>query len=379
MKKALIVAHNSRFIAQFELNNIRLLRSLGYEVHCATNFENEEMVSDAQEKIESAGAMIHQICIQRFSFSLSKIAANWRAVSELKDILDIGFDLLHCHTPSGGLVARIAAAHYRKNGLKVIYQAHGFHFFKGAPIANWLLYYPVERLLAHWTDILITINKEDYARAQTFKAKKVCYVPGVGIDTTKFAPNPGVRARKRQELGLKDDEIVLLSVGEVNENKNHKLVIEALAQMGRKDIRYIICGAGPLMDPHRQLAEKLGVAGQLILAGFRRDVAEFYQAADIFVFPSLREGLSVSVMEAMASGLPVVCSRIRGNTDLLDKQINRMFAPHSVEDCRTAIVNMLNGDLQSVGSYNAKQIELFSRENVQIRMRAIYRIGDDPT
>ena len=228
------------------------------------------------------------------------------------------YDIMHCNTPSGGMVGRICA-HQMKTP-KVIYMAHGFHFWKGAPLKNWLLYYPVERFLAHFTDRLITINHEDYARAQRFhfkKGGKAVYIPGVGIDPKKYAPDTEKRANKRQELGILDGETMLLSVGEVNQNKNHKVVIEALAKWQRKDIRYVICGIGPMEAELKKLVETLGLAAQVTFAGYRTDIGDYYQAADVFVISSYREGLPVAPMEAMTACIPCVASRIRGSVDLL--------------------------------------------------------------
>lgn len=311
MKKVLFVAKVVRsHIATFHLPYLKMFKEMGWETAVAAHNDYD----DPRDCVIPNCDTYFDVPFDRFPLSPNNVTS----YRQLKKIIDAGeYDIIHCHTPVSAMITRLAALSARKRGTKVIYTAHGFHFFKGAPLINWLLYFPVEWALAHFTDALITINKEDYARAQKFAAKKVYYVPGVGIDTKKFAPNPEVRIRKRHEFGFEDNEIVLLSVGEVNENKNHKVVIEALAQLGRRDVKYVICGTGPLMDSYRQLAETLDIADQLILAGFRKDVAEFYQAADIFVFPSLREGLPVAVMEAMASGLPVLCSKIRGSSDLI--------------------------------------------------------------
>ena len=298
---------------------------------------------------------------------------NIRAYRQLKKVIDKGnYDIIHCHTPVGGLLTRLAAVSARRRGTKVYYTAHGFHFYKGAPMKNWLLYYPVERLLAHLTDVLITINKEDYNRAKKFRAGKIVYVPGVGIDTAKFKASDDerreIRNKLRTELGIPLDAPVLLSVGEVNENKNHKIAIEALPQLD--GVWYVICGRGPLMETHRKLAEKLGVSERLIMPGFRNDVADFYKMADAFVFPSFREGLPVSLMEALASGLPAVCTKIRGSADLVREGENGFYAP--AEDplgFATAIKTVLNAQVKRSlpGIYDV--------HSVQIRMKRIYGIG----
>ena len=227
------------------------------------------------------------------------------------------FDLIYCHTPVGAMLARLAGISARKKGTKVIYMAHGFHFYSGAPFLNWILYYPVEKFLSRFTDGLITINQEDHRRAQKFHAGKTILIPGVGIDLDKFQKKEPTRQEIRNKLGIPERKIILMSVGELTKRKNHMAVIEALACLEEYDILYVVCGDGPMKARLRARAEELGVRERVKLLGFRKDIAELHKMADIFVFPSLQEGLPVALMEAMASGLPIVASRIRGNEDLI--------------------------------------------------------------
>ena len=148
---------------------------------------------------------------------------------------------MHCHSPIGSVVARLAASQFRKDGLKVIYTAHGFHFYKGAPRINWMIFYPIEYVCSFITDVLITINKEDYNFAiKHMHSNQVKYIPGVGINVEKFSEEVSNREEKRRELGISKNDIVLFSVGELNDNKNHKIVIEALANIKEKNIKYLI-------------------------------------------------------------------------------------------------------------------------------------------
>ena len=227
------------------------------------------------------------------------------------------FDLIYCHTPVGAMLARLAGISARKKGTKVIYMAHGFHFYNGAPLLNWMIYYPAEKFLSRFTDGLITINQEDYRRAQKFHAGKTILIPGVGIDLDKFQKKEPTRQEIRNKLGIPERKIILMSVGELTKRKNHMAVIEALACLKEYDILYVVCGDGPMKARLRARAEELGVRERVKLLGFRKDIAELHKMADIFVFPSLQEGLPVALMEAMASGLPIVASRIRGNEDLI--------------------------------------------------------------
>ena len=336
MKKVLIVTHNSRFIVLFELNNIKLLVDKGYEVHCATNFRDETMIINAQEQIEQAGAIVHQIDIERLRFTPKVFVKNLKACFQLKKIFKLGFSAVHCHTPIGGVVTRLASLLNPKKGMKVIYTAHGFHFYEGAPKFNWFVYYPIEKALSRVTDALITINSEDYMLAlQNFYAKKVYHVPGVGVNTHFFCTDIDVRNRKRKEFHLKQNDIVLLSVGEVNKNKNHKIVIKALAQLKKQgyanNLYYIICGKGPLEDEYRKLSQRLGIADKVFLVGFATDVKEYYQMSDIFVFPSIREGLGLAAIEAMSCGMPIVATDNRGTREYIQNDKNGFLCNASDE------------------------------------------------
>jgi len=249
---------------------------------------------------------------------------NLKAMAKiLKLVRDRNYDIVHCHTPVASFCTRLACAGLRKQGIRVMYTAHGFHFYAGAPLLNWLLYYPAEKLCAPLTDVLVTINQEDYDRAASkLHAKEVVYIPGVGVDIQKFAQAIVDRDAKRTALGIPEDAFLLISVGELNNNKNHQAMIRAMAELNCRNVHYIIAGAGPSEEQLLALADQLGISRQLHLLGFRKDVAELYKAADVFCFPSIREGLPVSVIEAMAAGLPVISAINRGTVELVQENRN---------------------------------------------------------
>ena len=372
MKKVLFVAKVVRsHIMTFHVPYLKLFKDMGWETAVAAHNDYD----NPEDCVIPYCDTYFDVPFERFPLSPSN-ATSYR---ELKKIIDAGdYDIIHCHTPVSAMITRLAALGARKRGTKVIYTAHGFHFFKGAPLINWLLYFPVEWALARFTDALITINKEDYARAQKFAAKRVYYVPGVGIDTKKFAVDEETKRAKREkirtELGIPDTATVLLSVGEVNENKNHRVVIEALAKLKAADVHYIICGRGELEESHKALAKQLGLKGRVHLTGYRNDVADFYQAADIFAFPSLREGLPVAVMEAMASGLPVICNNIRGCSELVENCVNGIKVSEcNAEAYATAIdVCVDHSTCQRIAGMNRQRAIEFDLSTVSEQYRLIY-------
>ena len=253
------------------------------------------------------------------------------------------FDIVHTHTPVGGVLTRLAARGARRSGTRVFYTAHGFHFYKGAPLANWLLWYPVERAMSRLTDVLITINHEDYERAKRFARCQVEYVPGVGVDLSRFA---AVKCRdsKRAELGLAPGDFAVLSVGDLIPRKNQAAIVRALPLLPG-NVRLVVCGEGPERGNLLALAEGLGAADRVSLLGFRDDMADIMAACDCLVFPSVHEGLPVSVMEAMAAGLPVVASAIRGiDPDLLCDRESGLVLPEATPGAIASAVTELMGD-----------------------------------
>lgn len=376
VKKALILASVASMIDQFNMENIKLLQELGYQVEVAANFENGNTISNSRieelkKRLVAMDVKYHHIPIPRNVFDIKGILSSLELVRKICN--DNKYNLLHCHSPIGSVVARIGASSVRKKGTRIIYTAHGFHFYKGAPKKNWLIYYPIEKFCARWTDVLITINKEDYVFAkQKLNIKRIEYVPGIGVDIEKFSIEGFDKNTKKEELGISRDSIVLLSVGELNENKNQKVIIQALGKINNSDIHYVIAGQGNKYDELRILAKKQGV--NLHLLGYRTDVCELYNMADVFVFPSFREGLSVSLMEAMASGLPCVVSEIRGNVDLIDQNGGYLCEPSDYESFSIAIRNIINNNKrENMGMHNRKVMEDFSLEKIDVLMRKIYK------
>lgn len=393
VKKVLIVTHVSGFVPQFEMNNVHILQSMGYEVHYASNYNNVSYGTD-NHRLDGTGIIRHQIDFARSPF---QIRENVRSYRQLRQLLrDQHFDLVHCHTPVGAALARLAAKPYRKQGTKVIYTAHGFHFYKGAPLKYWLLFYPTERFLANFTDVLVTINAEDYKRASRFcrhKGTRVVYIPGVGVDTAYYSGKDlpeemwkSVRQMMRKKLNVAESEVVFLSVGELIPRKNHKLVIQAFAELEsakQLPFRYLICGHGVLEEELRLQVEEAGLTERVTLLGYREDIRELMYAADVFVFPSLQEGMPVALMEALATGLTVIASDIRGNRELVSMQKNaKLFS--DIEDLKQllqeAVLNVSEAQrvkereetLTNIGN----SLQAIDKYQVSLQMHKIYKEVD---
>ena len=327
------------------------LVNTGIEVDIACNVGEQSVLSF----YSNLGCNIFQVDFSRNPVSLENV----KATKQLMAIIDQGgYNIVHCHTPVAGVCTRLACRKRRKNGLRVIYTAHGFHFYKGAPVKNWIVYYPIEKLCAHWTDTLITINKEDYALAKKkMRSDRIEYVPGVGIDSNSFSHTVINRDVKRNEIGVPPNAKMLLSVGELNVNKNHQAVVEAISKINNSNIHYVIAGIGDQEENLAHLADELDV--NLHLLGYRNDVAELYRIADLYVLPSFREGLNVSVMEALASGCPTIVSRIRGNVDMVPSE--NTFNPNDIN----ALAELIERDKIINGDF-VKQVD-YSKINQKMR------------
>ncbi len=422
IRKVLMCASVASMIDQFNLPNIRLLQEMGYEVHVACNFKegntcDARRLRELKRELRQMRAVWHQWDCPRSVYAFKKCCVAYRQLWKLTR--EHMFAWIHCHSPVGGALARMVA---HQRNLRVIYTAHGFHFYKGAPFIHWFLYYPAEKLLSYWTDVLITVNKEDYRLAKRkLRAQRVYRIPGVGIDVAKFGQYP-VNMPKMQDhtermndekrkfdekrrfhekrrfdekrkfcriCKIPEDALVLLSVGELNKGKNHQMVLDALASMKRPNIYYFICGQGSRQKRLEQYAARLGVSSRVRMLGYQKNMPYIYRNSDIFVFPSMREGMPVALMEAMAAGMPCVVSDIRGNKELisdppagqwphkkgmLPQPGGMRFQLRRPWQLKKALELLAGNEAlrKECGAYNQRKIRNYAQETVQKYMRKIY-------
>ena len=376
-KSMLMLASVASMIDQFNMNNIGILLNLGYKVDIACNFEagntcSDERIADLKKRLTELGTDYYQIDFVR---NVGNLPQFFKALEQVKDLVrKNSYKFIHCHSPIGGVVGRIVGHECK---VKVIYTAHGFHFYDGAPKKNWVIYYPIEKFFSKWTDMLITINKEDFQRARKeFYAGKTVYVPGVGVDLEKFGNHKEIQGgnRIREELGIPEEALFLFAAGELNENKNHKAVIRALREIESKFF-FAIAGQGEMRDRLQKVIDECGLSKKVKLLGYRSDIADIYEAADIYVLPSHREGLNVSLMEAMASGLPCACGKIRGNVDLINENGGALFEPDNIEDIKEKLEKLIGKSTEKrkrMGRYNLEKIQKFDRVTVEKAMERVY-------
>lgn len=373
MSKILFISNISNRITTFVTASISAAHDLKMDFYQVANWHGAQK-GQIEKDEEKYGIKIKNLPISRNPFDKSNLSAYKQLVEFIKQEK---IDYIHCNTPTGGILGRLAGKKCKVK--KVIYQAHGFHFYKGAPKKNWLVYYPVEKWLAKYTDALITINKEDFELAsKKFRLRnngKVYYVAGVGIDSKQYLSDGKLRDEKRAELNIPLDAFVIISVGELNENKNNKVIISALEKLKNKNIHYILCGVGDKKDELSAMAQSAGISENIHFLGYRTDIKALYNASDCFVMPSYREGLSRSAMEAMASGLPCILSDIRGNRDLIENGSGGFLCkPDDASGFSVAVSKLFGNSLlcEKMKEHNLKKIKDFDTSVVEKEIREIY-------
>lgn len=374
MKKVLMISTFGDFFWSFERGNISLLNELGCKVILVANFDDEKYNQKTKE-IESLGVEIINVPFERSPFKIATL----KNYLYLKEIIENEKPVLvDCHLAVVGVLSRIACL--RKGNIKVIYSPHGFFFYKGCSFFNKMVYKTVESLLARKTDALITINTEDYNNARKMNVRGTAYyVPGVGVDVETIQKKEDSAPYLRELIGATDDDFIIISVGELSKNKNHIVVIEAikaLQEKGIENIHYVICGRD---DTERLIIEKrvnqYGLQKKFHFLGYRTDITDLNKQSSCFVLPSFKEGLSVSIIEAMACGLPVIASKIRGNVDLVDEgQGGYLFEPANSDELAGYIENLVrNENTVMMGLYNQNKSNNYSTQSVQKIMRKIYK------
>lgn len=366
-KRILFCATVDYHFNAFHLPYLKWFKEQGWEVHVAAL--GDIILPFVDEKFN--------IPIQRSPFNTKNILA-YKKLKEI--ILKNEYKIIHCHTPMGGVLARLAARNTRKKNTKVIYTAHGFHFYKGAPLINWLIYYPIEKLLSYHTDCLITINQEDYqlAKKRGFRAKEIKKVHGVGVNIDHFkAVNHLQKCKMRGNYGYKSDDFLLFYAAEFNKNKNHQLLIDTIAVIkeGIPNAKLLLAGDGPLLEECRQAAVKLGVQEMIHFLGYRTDIKELLKICDIAVASSLREGLPVNIMEAMASSLPIVATINRGHIELINNGVNGfLISPTDKQKFASMILEIFHSQelSQRMSSESQKIIKRYSLEQVTLELSEIY-------
>lgn len=371
--KVLFVATVRSHIGQFHMPFIRELKAHGVEVDAAFRDNSADKPGLDLSAIDKT----FEIPFERQPLRPDNI----KAYRELKKIIDgNGYDAIHCHTPMGAVIARLAAKGARKKGTKVIYTAHGFHFFKGALLKNWLFFYPVEKYLSKYTDCLITINSEDYALAheKKFRAGKIYRVHGVGVELDRFkAVDDEEKARLRAEYGYDNDTFIMIYPADLSVRKNQPMLFDALQKIVQKNknVKLLLPGQPIRLEEYNQMVAERGIAENVDFLGYRRDINNLVGLSDLSVASSFQEGLPINLIEAMAMGNPIVATDVRGNNDAVEDGVNGYLVPVGDSGMMAEKILELMNDrekLRTFGENGLDMVKDFSTENVNREMLTIY-------
>ncbi len=371
--KVLFVATVRSHIGQFHMPFIKRLKELG----CTVDAAYRDNSADKPGLDTSAIDHVYEVPFSRSPYSLDNV----KAYKILKKILkNNDYDAVHCHTPMGAVVTRLAARSLRKKGLKVIYTAHGFHFYKGASSFNWKFFYPVEKYLSKYTDCLITINQEDYNLAKNeFYAKKICKINGVGVELDKFHPiGKEEKSLLRDEYGYSADDFILIYPANLTAEKNHIMLFGMVKLLKERGyiVKLLCPGQTELIEEFEKTVIEMGIDSQVEFLGYRRDIEKLAGLSDVSVSSSVREGLPVNIIEAMALGNAVVATNVRGNRDVIENGINGFLVEIGEKEKMADRISELIEHpylLEKFGNENAERAKAYSTQNVNLKLLEIYK------
>lgn len=361
MNKKILVTSTDLMMIQFLVPHIKNLSEQGYDV--------EIVCSNVGGRVDEVRKKLQKYVNKMYIVQLYRSPVNFNNIHGYRQLTKIingtYYDIIWTNEPVMGVVTRLAAREARKAGTKLLYMVHGFHFYKGAPLLNWMLFYPIEKVMASKCDVICTVNHEDYQRVQKFHVKETKYIHGIGINTDRLTLKEE-RNDIRRELGLERNAFIVLSIGELNKNKNQAVIIKAISLIKDSTIHYLLCGKGNQLEKLKNQVEELHLEKQVHFLGYRTDVVDICSQANIYVMPSKREGLPVSSLEAMYCGLPLVTSNIRGLNDIMEDEVSGyMCNPDDYKMFAKRIKKLkANPELcKKMGMRNKEAVELYCIDN----------------
>ncbi len=360
MKKMLLTCTDLMAI-QFFTEHIKFWHEKGYYVDLVCS----PVGGRVNELVEFFGGIenssIRTVALNRSPFKISNLKGYLQLIKIAKKD---HYDIVVTNEPVMGLLTRLAFAYKKRT--KVTYIAHGFHFYKGGSKLNNLIYKAIEGFAAHFTDSLVTINKEDFEAAKNFKLKKngtLQYIPGIGVNTSKF-----YKASKedyieiRKELGLSGDDFVVAVIGELNDNKNQEAIIRAIASLKREcpNLKALFMGKGETAEFLKNLCNELNINDKIHFLGYRLDVNRILSVCNLGASASFREGLPLNIIEEMASGLPIVASKNRGHRDIVTEDSGVLLQENVAEEFEKAFLDLYK---------SPEKCEAISKNNLELCKR----------
>lgn len=379
MKKVLIVASVASMIQQFNMENIKILLQKKCEVSVATNFLCPGTITtEDADKLKSELQLLGVKCVQvDFPRGVGNIKQNRLVIKQLRQLAKNNYNLLHVHSPIGGALTRIS---FSSRKTKLLYTAHGFQFYKGSSIKDWLIFFPIEFILSFNTTAILTINNEDTQLAENFLYSEIYKIPGVGINYDEIQQqllNKKDSNFLKQSLKLEDDSIIMVSVGELNARKNQVSVIKAMAKVNNPKLHYVLCGIGPDEKELYKVAMENNLEKNVHFMGYTHNISEILVSSDFSVFLSRREGLGLAGLESMAAGLPLISSYVNGIKDYTEDKVTGFTVqnPMDIGEIASSIEKLINLDdkiLAEISTNNQKIAKHYSIKAVNSKMNVIY-------
>ena len=308
MKVLIIANYAKEHINKFHIPTIKAFKDMGWQVDVACNADDEVKYCDH----------IYNLPMERNPYRFQ----TFKAIKQLKEIIKSNnYDVVHCHTYAGKFIGILAAKSFRKDGLKIVYSAHGFQYYKNAPLYNWLIFMPIDKWLVKNVDLLITSNQEDYETAHkyNFNAKNIVKCCGVGIKTDKFDKQIKTKEEVRKELNIPNDAFVLIYVAELNHNKNQQMLLKAYKELENKipNLYMLLVGPDHYNGKIQNIIKNNGWMNNIKCLGWRSDIPDLIKASDVAVPSSYREGFGLNILEYMYCKIPVVATNNRGHKETI--------------------------------------------------------------
>lgn len=365
-KKVLVITTTDNMIWQFLIPHIQDMQKMGAIVECACD-KTDFFFDELKEKYKF---IMHKIQFTRFPFTIKNVKARKQLFNLVRDNK---YDLVYCHQPVGGVMGRMVGHKYH---IPIIYVAHGFHFYKGCPLKNKLIYKTIEKHYSKYTDVLVTMNEEDFLASQKMYAKKNVLINGIGVDLNKYKINFDLdEATFRESLGVASDDFVVLSVAEFIKRKNIITLIKAIENTHNKKIKLLLCGRGILKEELQNYVHENNLDERIKFIGYRKDISNCIQISNALAMASFHEGLPRCIMEAMSLEKPIICSDIRGSRDLVGTEGGLLLSPTDTQGFTEAIEMLASNNslCKKFGKRNKEFIQNYSLDKVLDQMRAVYK------
>ena len=371
MKKSYILftATITKHILRFHLPYLEWFQQQGYETHVASLGKEKIPFCDRQFQVDFVRSP--------YSFGHRK------SYKQLKSIIsNANYTIIHCHTPMASIITRLSATSTRKSGTKILYTAHGFHFFKGASLFNWMFFYPIEKRLSAWCDGLITINNEDFEIIRKNGSQKTQYflIPGIGVEQKRFKPvDERCKQKLREKNGFVAKDLLLVYAAEFIDRKNHLFLIRVAEKikLTHPNVKFLFAGRGELHGEMIRLVDSNQLNDSIKFLGFRTDIDEVFQMSDIGISASKQEGLGLNLIEEMMCEKPVVATDDRGHREIVFQGENGyLFKQNSIQDFIDKIELVLQSSehYQYLSKNAAKTSSRFELANSLDAMSRIYKL-----